>query len=440
MSDTHVTNPLDGFSKDNSLIRMILLKNQMNAHQQRFFNAVVASVQYMKKKNLIGELEKEGDLELRWSQIFTLMKESGNLKRVNRQEVKRAVESLLDVKFMWDIKSEGRDEVGGFVLFQKVVVDFENDKVLLTFGKDFRTQTLLPSTKYTVLSQYKINALRSHYSRALYETFLMYIGKNPLKPFRKDITLEVSYLKRMMGINEVAQPAYHKNTGNFVLKCIKTAVDEINNKSDVIATFERIKEGKNITQIYFTFAPTKTMMEEPTQAEEAMEAEIVENAQQSNMEVDNSLKKELYDFRQKIIVEYMGKPITTGLTEIGFSKHVTFEINNKGLLKADMGEVLSKEKAFEIWEYLYINQHKVGQVLEISKMDKLTYQYVGLNIKMPGRIADDEPVSILKFVDIGKDKVSMYIQIDGNESIFFADGKKEFTTSQLQKYLTHLVI
>ena len=165
--------PVEDLYKHNDYIKMVQIKKQMSLQQQRVFDTVLASIQEMKKAGLINEVIAEGELILDFHIFREQMLKGSKIKKINRSELKKAMESMVDIKFSYETDAE----VGAFVIFQKARINFDDNKVYLTFGKDFRTENLLPTANYTALSLTYLNSFSSQYARLLYQYFKMLIGK-----------------------------------------------------------------------------------------------------------------------------------------------------------------------------------------------------------------------------------------------------------------------
>ena len=59
--------PFGDLWKHNDYIKILQFKIQMNIHQQKIFDAILSTVQQMKREGQIEEILKEGDLELDYS-------------------------------------------------------------------------------------------------------------------------------------------------------------------------------------------------------------------------------------------------------------------------------------------------------------------------------------------------------------------------------------
>ncbi len=439
--------PMDVFKKDNSLITMLSAKTQMGVNQQRFFNSLIANIQHMNtKKKLI--IEEEGELTLKWNDVFKSMQRSTGVKRLRRDQIKDSIERLVNIQYTWDIKNSERDEVGAFVLFQKCVVDFKKDEIRIVFGKDFRVNTLLPTVRYTIFSQYDTKNLKSSYSRTLYELFRCKIGAKPNRPFQKFSYYEIDELIHLL-VGKVSETStYAKNYSLFIKNCIEGPVEEINDNSDINIIATIIKSGRFIQKIRFDFKYVGEVLEdyvdgdsEEDNEDEKKSIVYKENKNQKTLpgflveETDDSRKKKIFDFRQQMIEKYKNKAIVTGLVELGFSEIVTFIINKKGFLQSDLftGKDVNAESAIKIWEYLFDNQHRIGDIKEISSSEKLEYMYKDQRIDISHKTSNNDYAIIKRFVQNTKTKVSMVVFYNDQEMLYKIGEENSYTELQIIK-------
>ena len=340
--------PVEDLYKHNDYIKMVQIKKQMSLQQQRIFDTVLASIQEMKKVGLIDEIITEGELVLDFHIFREQMLKGASIKKINRSELQKAMETMVDIKFSYQTD----DEVGAFVIFQKARINFDDNKVYLTFGKDFRTENLLPTANYTALSLTYLNSFSSQYGRLLYQYFKMLIGKDINKPFRTDITLVIDFLHKLLGINKNEHINYISNNSLFISRVINPAISQINDTTDLDAKIEPIKRGRKIAHIQFFFPPKEELLKRK------------ENNQEPSSK-DNLLFiptftafKELRDWLLKYMI---GKQLVVGPK--GYLPDTIISLSPKGYLHNDTsGADLTPDDAMEMWTWLFQNQERIGQI------------------------------------------------------------------------------
>lgn len=344
--------PAPDFYKHNDYIKILQVKNQMNINQQKIFDSILSTVQHMKKIGKVDDIIREGDLELDYDIFKSHIMKGSRISKINRKVLKEAMEDMVSIKFSWSTENE----VGAVVLFQKGVIDFNTKKVKVTFGKDFRTENLVPSSHYTALSYEYLNKFRSQYTRSLYQYFKMLIGKDIKKPFKTNAEFESNYLKSLLGVNETSHKEYYNNNSSFVKRCIKPAIEEMNIYSDIEVDYEIEKYRNRINLFKFKFKPKKIV----------------------NIEIDSTVKhtntKTLFDvtsfkdFKKMIIETFSGKDICNDVP--GFDANIIISLTETGYLKNKNTEKIhSASESLKVWNYLYKNQHRVGDIRKISEKD-----------------------------------------------------------------------
>lgn len=385
------TLPSTDFYKHNDYIKILQVKNQMNIHQQKIFDSILSTVQQMRKLGNIDEIVREGDLELDYDIFKSHIMKGSRISKINKQVLKQAMEDMVSIKFSWSTE----DEVGAVVLFQKGVIDFKSKKVKITFGKDFRTENLLPSSHYTALSYDYLNKFRSQYSRSLYQYFKMLIGKDMNKPFKTTSDFEPNYLKSLLGVNEQSHQEYYSNNSSFIKRCITPAIKEINTYSDIECEYVTEKYGNRIKLFKFKFIPKKIVVIN-TNTEEVSETK-------SLFEVTN-----FKDFKSMVIKQYSGSDICNDVQ--GFDAKTIISLTETGYLtEKDSEKVFSAAQSLKIWNYLYKNQHRVNDIKKVEVTQSKLREYENIEFVYNGEKYLIESIDYSNFKSVVKN-------LDTNES------------------------
>ncbi len=351
--------------KHNDFVKMIQIKKQMTLQQQRIFDTILATVQDMKKSGDFLDIVSEGDLVLDLSAFKEQMLKGANIKKINRAELEDALESMVDIKFKYSVKNNETDEIGAFVIFQAAAIDFNTNEVKITFGKNFRTDNLLPTSNYTALSLDYLNTFSSQYARLLYQYFKMLIGKNNSSPFRTDIVLEIDFIQTLLGINEIEHKGYWSNVSNLIKNTIEPAKKQINELSDITVDYERIKKGTRIYAIAFEFAPKPEFVKN--------KVEIKEENLTKPMFIPEF--KTFKTFKSWVVDNYLGQPIAIG--PLNWKHDLMVRLSIKGYLYNELSNKdFEPDDAIVIWEWLYANQNRIGKI-KMNRSEVLTDNYKG---------------------------------------------------------------
>ena len=363
MAEKDIT-PFGDLWKHNDYIKILQFKIQMNIHQQKIFDAILSTVQQMKREGQIEEILKEGDLELNYSIFKQYLMKGSRIQKINRKDLVDAIDQMTSIKHSWDVDTK----IGSFVIFQRAEIDFETNKLNITFGKNFRTENLIPASNYTYFAYDYLNKFKSQYARVLYQYLKMLIGKDVKKPFRTNITLDIEYLRLLLGVNEKEHKEYFNNASSFIKRCIEPAKKEINVYSDIKCDYITFKQGRSITHIEFTFFPREDL--------------IIEAASENLREKKNAnVKDKLFEiatfkeFKQYVIDNYSGKDICNNID--GFLPDTLISLTDSGYLKNNTSdELLSKAKSLQVWEYLFKHQNRVEDIIEITEF-VLVQKFIG---------------------------------------------------------------
>jgi plasmid replication initiation protein len=407
------------FYKHNDYIKILQVKNQMNINQQKIFDAVLSTVQHMKKNGQIENIIREGDLVLDYDIFKTHIMKGSRISKINRKVLKEAMENMVSIRFSWSTD----DEVGAVVLFQKGVIDFNKRKVKVTFGKDFRTENLVPSSHYTALSYDYLNKFKSQYSRSLYQYFKMLIGKDMKDPFKTDIVFEIDNLKSLLGVNPNSHKEYYNNNSSFIKRCITPAIKEINLYSDIDSEYIVNKYARKIVSIDFVFSPKRNILSTD-------EINSI-SKKQTSKEKSNSKIKSFKEFKENIITLYKGKDICNRLD--GYKMDSILRITPSQLLQVD-DKILSKAESLKVWEYLYNNQEKIGDLRELTDLD-FAKRFIGKNIKTL-RVEDGEEKQmfsiIVNIIEDRKNLFCLHLQDASDKNIPVIKSKELYTLKQIE--------
>lgn len=357
--------PAPDLFKSNDYIKILQIKKQMTLNQQKIFDAVLSTVQEMSKREEIDVVLKEGDLILDYDLFYSHIIKGSRISKINRKDLESAMKELVSIVFSW----ANEKEIGSFVLFQKGVIDFQTKKVKITFGKDFRTENLLPSANYTSLSYEFLNKFKSQYSRLLYQYLKMLIGHNLHEPFRTDIKLEISFLFNFFGITEETHSEYVKNSSSFMKRCIEPARREINLHTELNVEYEIIKKGRNIDSLHFFFTPKDNFVNR---------VEVKNTVISAPDRVPKSKYKSFKEFRNYIIDKFRGRELGNNIP--GFMEETVLGMDELGyIINIKTQKLLSSAESHMVWTYFFENQERIGVVYLITELVKAK-RYIGKHI------------------------------------------------------------
>jgi len=389
--------------KHNDFIKMVQVKKQMSFQQQRIFDTMLSTVQEMKKTGDFNDLVSEGELKMDLDVFKEQLLRGARIKKINRKELENALETMVDIKFKYTIKENNVDKIGTFVIFQKAEIDFNTREVSVVFGKEFRTENLLPTSNYTALSLEFLNTFSSQYARLLYQYFKMLIGKDYNKPFRTDIILEIEFLKSLFGINETSHKMYSQNTSIMLKNTIEPAIAQINKHSDINVNYEKIKRGRKIYCLAFEFNPKKEFIKDIE----------VKEVDENTPPLFVPKFKKFRDFRDWIVENYRNKDIVIGPKN--YIYNTVIKITTLGYLSNSItGKDLSPDAAQELWGWLFENPSRIGKI-NLSHSEVLTLNNQGKFLYVHDQESNRTKSVKLKEIIVHEDNLKCDVVVIVNE-------------------------
>lgn len=147
--------------------------------------------------------------------------------------------------------------------------------------------------------------------------------------------------------------------GHFKNRVLDIAEKYINEVSDIEINFEPIKNGRKIESIRFKVKRKPLKIENRIIHEKDMDFKT---------------------FKEYVIQNYIGESICNDVP--GYKKDVEIMLNVAGYLKnKKYGEDLTPDAAKTFWQWLFINQDRVGDIKEISLIEKRIDNIIGKQLK-----------------------------------------------------------
>jgi len=164
------------------------------------------------------------------------------------ESLKSACKSLYESDFVWIGEDEDGDpqEVSSRFV-QRAAYNEGKGYVEVMFGNDIIPLITRLSKEYTEYELIQIRNLNSVYALRVFETLMQWriVGKTPL--------ITIGNLRKRLGIED----HQYKTMSNFKKRVLDLAVNEINEHTEITATYKQHKEGRNIIGFTFIFKPKK---------------------------------------------------------------------------------------------------------------------------------------------------------------------------------------
>lgn len=164
------------------------------------------------------------------------------------ESLKSACKSLYESDFVWIGEDEDGDpqEVSSRFV-QRAAYNEGKGYVEVMFGNDIIPLITRLSKEYTEYELIQIRNLNSVYALRVFETLMQWriVGKTPL--------ITIGNLRKRLGVED----HQYKTMSNFKKRVLDLAVNEINEHTEITATYKQHKEGRNIIGFTFIFKPKK---------------------------------------------------------------------------------------------------------------------------------------------------------------------------------------
>lgn len=175
---------------------------------------------------------------------------------------------------------------------------------------------------YTTIQLLEIGKLQSFYAMRFYEIAYSWKGKKGLCGNKKNEWFFEYSLQQLRNTFQLADDEYAGRTNNLIIYVIQKPLAELNEKTNLLITFEKIKDGKEVIGFHFTCTEKATQLkiEKTDSFEEKREKNIINS--ESN-EIDYYKNKYPEEFN-KIYQEEKNQQ-ALGFQGISFDSVTEFE-------------------------------------------------------------------------------------------------------------------
>ena len=224
-------------SKSNTLIEA---SYTLNLVAQRLIVLAIIKARNQGELSKVGGIHRITAIEYQAHFVCTL--------QTAYESLKSACESLYESEFVWLGKDEQGDPQKNTSRFvQRATYNEGKGFVEVMFGNDIIPLITRLSKEYTEYELIQIRNLNSVYALRVFEMLMQWkiLGKTPL------VTIED--LRSRLGI----AGHQYKLMSNFKKRVLDLAINEINEHTDITASYKQHKQGKAITGFTFTFKKKK---------------------------------------------------------------------------------------------------------------------------------------------------------------------------------------
>ena len=184
---------------------------------------------------------------------------------------------------------------------------------------------------FTTLQLIELGRLQSFYAMRYYEIALSWIGKKGKEGNKKgcwyfEYTVEELRKTFQLGANE-----YSGRMTNFITKVVKNPLDEVNEKTNLTVSFEKIKEGKNVVGFRFNCSEKATSVRITKEMDKAQIDEIKEiNEEQAELEYFKSRYPEEFAEALKLVKQQAELPFGDSF-QIAYEAEAVEVLKKQGL-------------------------------------------------------------------------------------------------------------
>ena len=184
---------------------------------------------------------------------------------------------------------------------------------------------------FTTLQLIELGRLQSFYAMRYYEIALSWIGKKGKEGNKKDCwyfeyTVEELRKTFQLGANE-----YSGRMTNFITKVVKNPLDEVNEKTNLTVSFEKIKEGKNVVGFRFNCSEKAASVRITKETDKAQIDEIKEiNEEQAELEYFKSRYPEEFAEALKLVKQQAELPFGDSF-QIAYEAEAVEVLKKQGL-------------------------------------------------------------------------------------------------------------
>lgn len=206
-------------------------------------------------------------------------KQSANQKEIIRNALLELQKSCIAI----DIAKDTGKEFHTFSWVNHSCYSEDEKKICIDINDKLGEALIQIQKGYTELQLLTIGKLKSLYALRFYElgkSYAGFEGKNGNEKGEWFIDLTVEQIRKMFVLGK---EDYKGRMTNFITNVIKQPLDEVSKKTDLLMSFEKAKEGRNITGFRFTCKwktePVKIKKTEP-KAIKKLKEEIKEEMQE----------------------------------------------------------------------------------------------------------------------------------------------------------------
>lgn len=158
---------------------------------------------------------------------------------------------------------------------------------------------------YTAIQLLELGKLQSFYAMRFYELALSFSGFSGTKGNKKNSWYFDYSVDNIRQLFQIKNDEYSGRMDNFISKVIENPLEEINQKTNLNISFEKIKEGKNIVGIrFYCSLKLETIKISKSDTKQIRDEKIRRNEEQEKIaklrELHSDRWQEIYDYEMSL--------------------------------------------------------------------------------------------------------------------------------------------
>jgi len=234
--------------------------------------------------------------------------------------------------------------------FSNIEYDEKKRKINYSFDPKLKPYLIELKEKFTRFDIRILLKFKSFYALRIY----MLLKTETWKGNQVEYIMKLDEFREMLKLGDK-----YTLYGHFKSRVLDIAKKYINEVSDIEIDFEDIKIGRKVDSIRFKVKRKPLKIENKVVLEKEMDFKT---------------------FKEYVVKNYTNETICNSVP--GYKKDVEIMINGAGYLRnKKYGEDLTPDAAKTFWQWLYQNQNRVGDIIEISLIEKRIDALIGKKIK-----------------------------------------------------------
>ncbi len=239
--------------------------------------------------------------------------------------------------------------------FSSILYKTNEKQIVYSFDPKLKPYLIQLKDNFTKYDNRILMQFKSFYGLRIYMLLKTEMWKKHLVEYE----IELDKLREMMKLE-----GKYKLYGHFKNRVLEIAKKYINDVSDIKIDYEDIKHGRKVVAIRFKVKRNEEI--------------ILEEKDEDSNDMNFTT------FKKTVIEKYQGKDLCNEAP--GFVDTTIISISKAGYLRNEfISKDLSPDQAKKVWEWLFSNKTRVGDIKEYSKVDLFIESLKGKKFKVESK-------------------------------------------------------